>query len=103
MHPREDIVELRSRFAELESTVRNLTAQLNSDDPNSWAAVQEREQRATKIELTNLAASLQSLRSTNQAEHTKLARDAESAIAQLTEDGQFLNHVREIIRFYKEA
>ena len=103
LYPREDIVELRSRFAELESTMTNLAAQLNSGDPNSWAAVQEREQQATKIELTNLAASLQSLRSTNQAEHTKLERDAESAIAQLTSDGQFLNHVREIIRFFKES
>ncbi|WP_293297704.1 MULTISPECIES: hypothetical protein [unclassified Microcoleus] len=43
------------------------------------------------------------MRSTNHAEHTKLARDAESAIAQLTSDGQFLNHVREIIRFFKES
>jgi type II secretory pathway component GspD/PulD (secretin) len=102
-HPREDILELRNRFAELESTVKNLADQLNSDDGTSWAAIQERQQRATRIELTNLAASLENLRSTNQAEHTKLARDAESAIAQLTDDGQFLNHVREIIRFFKES
>ncbi|MEG4804813.1 hypothetical protein QUB63_29650 [Microcoleus sp. ARI1-B5] len=103
LHPREDIVELRTRFAELESTVRNLAAQLNSDDPNSWAAVQERDREAIRRELTKVAASLEYLRSTNQAEHTKLARDAESAIAQLTSDGQFLNHVREIIRFFKES
>ncbi|MEG3976471.1 hypothetical protein QT970_17885 [Microcoleus sp. herbarium8] len=103
LYPREDIVELRSRFANLESTVKDLSNQFSSNNPNSWVAVQEREQQATKIELTNLAASLQSLQAKNQAEHTKLARDAESAIAQLTDDGQFLNHVREIIRFYKEA
>lgn len=103
LYPREDIVELRSRFAELESTVRYGETQFNSEDPNSWVALQEQQQRATRIELTNLAASLENLRSTNQAEHTKLARDAESAIAQLTSDGQFLNHVREIIRFFKES
>ncbi|MEG4067909.1 hypothetical protein QUA42_11210 [Microcoleus sp. Pol11C2] len=103
LYPREDIVELRSRFAGLESTVRNLTDQLNSDDPNSWAAVQNRERAAIRRELTTVSASLQSLQATNQAEHTKLARDAESAIAQLTDDGQFLNHVREIIRFFKES
>ncbi|MEG4229622.1 hypothetical protein QUA35_26125 [Microcoleus sp. N9_B2] len=103
LYPREDIVELRSRFASLESTVKDLSNQFSLNNPNSWVAVQEREQQATKIELTNLSASLQSLQAKNQAEHTKLARDAESAIAQLTDDGQFLNHVREIIRFYKEA
>ena len=103
LYPREDIVELRSRFADLESTVRNWETKFNSEDPNSWVALQERQQRATRIELTTLAASVEDLRSTNQAEHTKLARDAESAIAQLTSDGQFLNHVREIIRFFKES
>ncbi|MEG4999351.1 hypothetical protein [Microcoleus sp. B4-D4] len=103
LYPREDIVELRSRFASLESTVKDLSNQFSLNNPNSWVAVQEREQQATTRELTNLSASLQSLRSTNQAEHIKLTRDAESAIAQLTDDGQFLNHVREIIRFYKEA
>lgn len=103
LHPGEDIVELRNRFAELEFTVRNLVAQLNSDDETSWAAIQQRQQRVTRVELTNLAASVEHLRSTNQAEHTQLARDAESAIAQLTDDGQFLNHVREIIRFFKES
>lgn len=103
LHPREDIIELRSRFANLESTVQNLEARFNSNDPTSWVAVQERQQAATRIELTRLAASIENLRATNQAEHTTLARNAESAIAQLTSDGQFLNHVREIIRFFKEA
>ena len=103
LYPREDIVELRSRFAQLESTVRDLTDRLSSDNPNSWVAFQNREQEAIRRQLTTLSASLQSLQATNQAEHTALARNAESAIAQLTDDGQFLNHVREIIRFFKES
>ncbi|MGL5060651.1 MAG: hypothetical protein ACRC62_11790 [Microcoleus sp.] len=103
LHPREDIVELRNRFAELETTVKSLTDKLDSTDRNSWAAIQEREREGIGRELTNLAASLEQLRSINQAEHTALARNAESAISQLTDDGQFLNHVREIIRFFKEA
>jgi hypothetical protein len=102
-HPREDIIELRNRFANLESTIKNLEATLNSHDPNSWVAVQERQQEATRSDLTRLAASVENLSATNQAAHTKLARDTESAIAQLTDDSQFLNHVREIIRFFKEA
>ena len=110
LYPREDILELRNRFTDLESTIRNWENKFNLEDPNSWVALQERQQRAARIELTTLAASVEDVRSTNQAEHTKLARDAESAlakpskrIAQLTDDGQFLNHVREIIRFFKES
>lgn len=103
LHPREDILELRGRFAQLESTVQNLADKLNAAEPTSWAAVQERQREAIKIQLTNVAASLENLRSTNQAEHTTLARNAESAIAQFSADGQFLDRVRDIIRFFKEA
>lgn len=103
LHPREDILELRSRLVSLESNVERLQAQLNPQEPGSWVAMQERQWEATRTELTRLAAALENLRATNQAEHTTLAREAESAIAQLSTDGQFLNHAREIIRFFKEA
>jgi len=103
LHPREDILELRSRFADLEFTLKNLEAKFNWEDPNSWVSLQDRQQEATRTEVTRLAASIENLKAANQAEHAKLARDAESAIAQLTDDGQFLNRVREIIRFFKEA
>ncbi|WP_158054511.1 hypothetical protein [Scytonema sp. HK-05] len=42
-------------------------------------------------------------RATNLTEHERLAREARGAIAQLSTDGQFLDHVREIIRFFKTA
>lgn len=103
LHPREDIVELRSRLMTLEYTVKHLEQILNPENPNSWVATQERQWQATRTELTQLAATMENFRAINQAEHLKLMRDAEGAIAQITADGQFLNHVREIIRFFKES
>ena len=102
-YPREDVIELRSRFQQLEATVERLTSQLNPDDPSSWVATQQRQSDAIRQDLTNVAASQETLRSTNQAEHDRLSREAKQAIAQLTTDGQFLDHVREIIRFFKTA
>ena len=43
------------------------------------------------------------LRESNRSEHAALERRAEVAVAQLSEDSQFLQHVREIIRFVKGA
>ncbi|OCQ96532.1 hypothetical protein BCD67_10650 [Oscillatoriales cyanobacterium USR001] len=103
LHPREDIIELRNRFAELEFTVKRLEEQLNPYDPNSWVTSQQRMLEATRTELTRLATTFEDQRVTNQAEHIQLAREAQNAIAQLSTDGQFLNHVREIIRFFKES
>ncbi len=102
-YPREDVIELRSRFQQLEETVERLAAQLNPDDPSSWVSMQQRQSEAIRQDLTNVAASQEDLRSTNQAEHRQLSREATQAIAQLSADGQFLDHAREIIRFFKTA
>jgi hypothetical protein len=39
----------------------------------------------------------------NRKEHEALARQSAAEIAKLSEDAQFLNQVRELIRFFKSA
>jgi hypothetical protein len=102
-YPREDILELRHRFRELEATVQRMESNLNPEYPDSWVATQKRQWEATRHDLNRIAANLEELKATNQAEHNRLSREAEQAIAQLSTDGQFLDHVREIIRFFKSA
>ncbi|ABA22650.1 conserved hypothetical protein [Trichormus variabilis ATCC 29413] len=102
-YPREDIVELRHRFVELEQKVQVLEDQFNLEQPYSLAATQQRFGEETRRDLAKIAANLEELRATNQTEHERLSREARNAIAQLSTDGQFLDHVREIIRFFKTA
>jgi hypothetical protein len=102
-HPRQDIVELRDRVNQISEQVERLQQQLNIDNPNSWAAVQQRQLQATRNDLTNLGSALETLRTRNQSEHERLSQDAQNAIAQLSEDSRFLGNVREIIRFIKES
>ncbi|RCJ29454.1 hypothetical protein A6770_22260 [Nostoc minutum NIES-26] len=102
-YPREDIVELRDRFNSLEEKVRQIEEQLNPEQPYSLPATQQRFVEETRRDLARIAANLEELRATNQTEHERLAREARNAIAQLSTDGQFLDHVREIIRFFKSA
>jgi hypothetical protein len=49
------------------------------------------------------AADLEAFHASNAKDHERLAQEARSAISQLTTDGQFLEHVREILRFFKSA
>ncbi len=100
-YPREDIVELRRRFDALEKTVKRLEEQLNPEEPYSWVATQQRYWEETRQEIARLVASVEELRAKNDREHERLSREARAALAQLTTDGQFLEHVREIIRFFK--
>ncbi|MBW4623171.1 MAG: hypothetical protein KME17_27915 [Cyanosarcina radialis HA8281-LM2] len=102
-YPREDVVELRYRFKALEETVKRLEEQLNPELPYSWINTQQRQWEENRQELARLAAAGEELRATNHLEHERLSREARAAIAQLTTDGQFLEHVREIIRFFKTA
>ncbi|MBN3888012.1 MAG: hypothetical protein HWQ43_02115 [Nostoc sp. JL31] len=102
-YPREDIFELRDRFSILEQKIQSLEDQLNPEQPYSLPATQQRFAEETRRDLARIVANLEELRATNQTEHERLGREARNAIAQLSTDGQFLDHVREIIRFFKTA
>lgn len=102
-YPREDVWELRNKFNTLEETVKRLEEQLDPEEPYSWVATNQRFQEETRRDSARLTASLEELRASNEAQHERLSREAKQAIAQLTTDGQFLDHVREIIRFFKTA
>lgn len=102
-YPRADVMELRDRFNSLEITVKQLEQKFNLENPNSWATLQQQQREAIRQDLTRLNVGLEELRVINQSEHERLSRESKQAIAQLTADGQFLEHVREIIRFFKSA
>lgn len=102
-YPREDVLELWQRVTELEAGVKGLQSQLDPEDPRSWVTTQQRQVEATRSDLTRLATALEEERTLNHAAHLRLSRETEQSIAQLSTDGQFLDHVREIIRFFKTA
>ncbi|MFM7600653.1 MAG: hypothetical protein ACKO7R_05565 [Pseudanabaena sp.] len=106
-YPREDVMELRQRFANLEESVRQINEQLNeqlsSENPYSWVAKYAQFSEETRKDLSRLGANLEDLRATNDRDHERLVRESRQAIAQLSTDSQFLEHVREIIRFFKSA
>lgn len=102
-YPREDILELRQRFITLEEKVKILQDDLDLHNPYSWATNTEQKLQKYSQELAYFKASFEQFQAKNQVEHEQLSRSAQNAVAQLTEDSQFLGHVREIIRFIKSA
>jgi xanthosine utilization system XapX-like protein len=102
-YPREDVVELRGRVKNIELQVTQLQQQLNLNNPKSFASIQQEQIGELKQKLLHLTNSLEQLININQREHEELLRESQNAIAQLTEDSQFLGHVKEIIRFVKTA
>lgn len=102
-YPREDVVALRNQVKDLEQKVECLTKKLDEDDPTSWIGRQQREWEALRQDVQRLASQQAVAAAENQAEHQRLAQEAQHAIAQLSEDSRVLGQIRELIRFFKEA
>jgi hypothetical protein len=102
-HPRQDILELRDRFYQLEARVTDLVDRLDPTNDSSWLSSQERRWETNRHELAKISAAIADFKATNELEHQRLAQEAKQAISQITVDGQFLEHARELIRFFKTA
>jgi hypothetical protein len=102
-YPQEDVVELRGEVVQLQTTVEEISRRLDENDPTSWISGQQRQWESLRQDLTHIASSQEEFKAINQSEHARLLRESQQAIAQLSEDSQFLNQVRELIRFVKMA
>jgi hypothetical protein len=102
-YPREDVIELRGQVNELQSQLMTAQFQLDANNPESIVATQQRELNALRQDWQRLASNVETATIDNQTAHAQLSREARQSIAQLSADSQFLDHVREILRFFKEA
>jgi hypothetical protein len=102
-YPREDIMEVRDRLLQIENELKTWRDKFDESDSGSWISEQLQRWQRHQAEIASLSAQVQELRATNSLDHDRLSREAQQAISQLTVDGQFLDHVREIIRFFKTA
>ena len=96
-------MELRNRTATLEGQVKQLTHELDLSVPNSFAAHQNRSLEELKHKQAALLTNLNKLVEDNDREHQKILREGQMAIAKISSDSQFLDHVREIVRLIKSA
>jgi hypothetical protein len=102
-YPREDVVILRQQVDKLRTQVANLELELNLEEHNSFATKQKQRLDAHQHKLEQLRLGIDELRATNAADHARLSREQQQAIAQISTDGQVLDHVRELVRFFKNA
>ncbi len=96
--PREDAVELRRRLLALEQQLEMLIGQHRDLANNTAQHLQTLDQHATDIDD----------RHTDLAEHVRLElvrveREAKNTIAQVLGDAAVVGHVRELVRFFKQA
>jgi hypothetical protein len=103
IYPREDVVELRGRVTSIEGILKSVRDDMDPQKPDSLLSTERAFAQETRRQIVAAAADLEAFHASNSQDHERLALEARSAISQLTTDGQFLDHVREILRFFKSA
>ncbi|NTW03099.1 MAG: hypothetical protein HGA19_17770, partial [Oscillochloris sp.] len=101
--PREDIVTLRNDLRDALSRLTHVEQALNPEMPGSLIAQHTIALGELRQSYERLRLAHDEQRATNAAEHARLAREAEQAVARISADGQVLDHVRELVRFFKSA
>ena len=102
-YPREDVVALKQRIKNIESAIEKLQENFNLKNPESFLSLHHQNIHKLENKLTKTENNLEQLTQTNQKEHQQILKHSENVISQLTEDSQFLGHVKEILHFVKNA
>jgi len=108
--PREDVLTVSERLTETGDRLKAALERVESlerefclDHADSFATRQAGRISTIAAELQALGVEHRQQTLEAQADRERLRAEARAAIAQITADGQFLEHVREIIRFVKTS
>jgi len=102
-YPREDINKVTSDLEQLKYEVSILNEKLDTENSNSWATRKENEMQELRESMRQIRQNFESLNVQTQSNHQALVKQTENKIASLSEDAQFLNQARQLVRFIKEA
>lgn len=102
-YPREDINKVTSDLEQLKYEVAALTEKLDIENSNSWVTRKENEMQELRESMRQIRQSFETLNVQTQSNHQTLVKQTENKIASLSEDAQFLNQARQLVRFIKEA
>ncbi|WP_299465679.1 hypothetical protein [uncultured Microscilla sp.] len=97
-YPREDVYTLRN-------DVNRLQEDLKYFDEETTKQQEDQNQQLTQVFtlLTALEQALKVLNTDNEQAHKRLSEETRHAVAQLNEDGKFIDNIVEIIRFIKKV
>jgi hypothetical protein len=102
-YPRDDVMTVLRRLDDLAFRTERLEADLDADEPMSWAHGVVASASQLELRIEELRAEHVAHVQTNADAHKRLSREAQRAAEQVAEDSEFLGNVREIIRFVKRA
>ena len=102
-YPREDINKVTSDLEQLKYEVSVLNEKLDQENSNSWINRKDNEIQELRESMRQIRQNFETLNVQMNSNHQALVKQTENKIASLSEDAQFLNQARQLVRFIKEA
>lgn len=102
-YPRQDILEVRGQVADLQGQTEAIQYLLDQSNTDSWASQLEKQNEDQNKEIHSIRDRYTQLITDLQVQQKQIVNNTEQKIAQISEDAVFLNQVRQLLRFIKEA
>ncbi len=102
-YPQDDVQSLRDTVYAQKADVQKLLGILDKDDAESWLVQKDRQLQRLEETVYELKKQNDSFRLQQEQLFQQLSQKTEQRIAQISEDGQFISQVRDLIRFIKNA
>ncbi len=103
MYPRDDVATIYDTLENLKYQMQDIQSLLDVNEKESWRNVLQSKLSVHQNQLTHLKTNLDNLTESNQKEHERISKETQHAVAQLSEDGKFIDNLVEIIRFIKKV
>ena len=103
LYPREDVYELKTTLNAQIERIDRLVAFLDLSKKESWTFTTTQELKTIAAYTKQIEQNLIQLNLENDKAHMDLSSKTQQEIAKLSEDAQFLNQARDLIRFFKNA
>ncbi len=102
-YPREDVATLVHDVQFLKDDLKTIQFKLDPYEEESWFNLVEQKLQYQQDKLSALENLLDQHVQENKQEHERIAQETRHAVAQLSEDGKFIDNLVEIIRFIKKV
>lgn len=102
-YPRQDINQVLIDIQDLKYKVDTISDKLDSEKADSWVSRKENENQELRESMRQIRQQFETLNVQTHSQHQALVKQTETKIASLSEDAQFLNQARQLVRFIKEA
>ena len=102
-YPEDDVYHLKRKVEELSYDVRRVLDVLETSNSESWISLKEKQLQRLEEMAYELKKQNDQFKLQQEQLFGQLSQKTEQRIAQISEDGQFLSQVRDLIRFIKNA